>query len=171
MLDLLPVGTWHELHTPGDLVGGRHREPGGCDIGRVEPPISGILMPGDEPWIMGLLDEEPGIPAEDVRPQQIFDRIENLRMTDHLVDPGAENVAAMAATSTTTSESPSLIFTGIAGVSRATTQLRWTAPRLSPAPRERGFERRPGQQVRPDHPAAAPAMLRRGQGQTVRPAR
>ena len=96
MLDLLSVGTGHKLHAAGNLVGGRHRDPGGRDIGRVEPPISGILMPGNEPGIMGLLDEETGIPAEDVRSQQILDRIQDFRMTDHLVDPGEEHVAAVA---------------------------------------------------------------------------
>ncbi|MEH2570227.1 hypothetical protein V1289_009854 [Bradyrhizobium sp. AZCC 2289] len=53
-------------------------------------------MPGHEAWIERLLDEEAGIPAQDVRPQQILDRIENFGMSDHLVDPAEEHVAAMA---------------------------------------------------------------------------
>src|SRR3954451_10863593 len=44
---------------------------------------------------MGLLDEETGIPAQDVRPEQVLHRIEDFRMPDHLVDPGEEHVAAM----------------------------------------------------------------------------
>src|SRR5262245_38174142 len=53
-------------------------------------------MPGHEPWIMRLLDEETGVPAKNVRAQQILNRIQDLRMADHVVDPGKEHVAAMA---------------------------------------------------------------------------
>src|SRR5262245_9503130 len=53
-------------------------------------------MPGHEPGIMRLLDEETGIPAEDIRAQQILDRIQNLGMAEYVVDPGKEHVAAMA---------------------------------------------------------------------------
>src|SRR5258708_4013871 len=53
-------------------------------------------MPGHEAWIMRFLDEEAGIPAQDIRPEQILDRIENSGVPDHLVDPGEEHVAAMA---------------------------------------------------------------------------
>ena len=53
-------------------------------------------MPGHEAGIVRLLDEEAGIPAQDVRPQQILDRVEDFGMPDHLVDPGEQHVAAMA---------------------------------------------------------------------------
>ena len=53
-------------------------------------------MPGYKAGIVRLLDEETGVPAEDVRAQQVFDRIKDFRMTDHLVDPGEEHVAAVA---------------------------------------------------------------------------
>src|SRR3954454_17638238 len=53
-------------------------------------------MPGHEARIMGLLDEEAGIPAQQILPEQILHRIEDFRMPDHLVDPGEEHVAAMA---------------------------------------------------------------------------
>jgi hypothetical protein len=53
-------------------------------------------MPGDKAGIAGLLDKEAGIPAKDIRPEHILDRIQDFRMTGHLVDPGEENVAAMA---------------------------------------------------------------------------
>src|SRR5258707_404827 len=53
-------------------------------------------MPGHEAWIMRFLVEEAGIPAQDVGPEQILDRIEDFGMPDHLVDPGEEHVAAMA---------------------------------------------------------------------------
>jgi hypothetical protein len=45
---------------------------------------------------MRLLDEEAGVPAEDVGSEQILDRIQDLRMPDHFVDPWEQHVAAMA---------------------------------------------------------------------------
>ena len=33
-------------------------------------------MPGDETGIVRLLDEETGVPAKEVRPQQVLDRIQ-----------------------------------------------------------------------------------------------
>src|SRR3954463_7995325 len=53
-------------------------------------------MPGHEARVMGLLDEKAGIPAQDIRPEQILHRIQDFRMPDHLVDPGEEHMAAMA---------------------------------------------------------------------------
>ena len=96
VLDLALVGSGDEFHAAGYLVGRRHRDPCGRDIGRTEAPIGGILMPGDEAGIAGLLDKEAGVPAKDIRPEHILDRIQDFRMACHLVDPGEENVAAMA---------------------------------------------------------------------------
>src|SRR6266481_8807359 len=45
---------------------------------------------------MRLLDEEAGVPAQDVRPEQVLHGIEDFWMPDHLVDPGEQHVAAMA---------------------------------------------------------------------------
>src|SRR5216684_6382592 len=53
-------------------------------------------MPGDEARVMRFLDEEAGIPAQDVRTEQVLDGIEYLGMPDHVVDPGEEHMAAMA---------------------------------------------------------------------------
>ena len=53
-------------------------------------------MPRHETGIARFLDEEAGIPAQDVRTQQILDRIEDFGVPDHLVDPGEEHMAAMA---------------------------------------------------------------------------
>jgi hypothetical protein len=96
VLDLASVSPGNELHAAGDLVGRRHRDPGGRHIGRTEAPIGGVLMPGDKTGIAGLLDKEAGIPAKDVRSEQILHGVEDFRMTYHLIDPGEEDVAAMA---------------------------------------------------------------------------
>src|SRR4051812_1313214 len=52
-------------------------------------------MPRNETWIVRLLDEEAGVPAQDIRPEQILDGIEDFRVPDHLVDPGEQHMAAV----------------------------------------------------------------------------
>src|SRR5260370_42133 len=63
---------------------------------RADPRIGGVLMPWSEAGIMRFLDEEAGVPAQDIRTQQGLDGIEDSRMPDHVVDPGEQHVAAMA---------------------------------------------------------------------------
>src|ERR1700761_8488874 len=53
-------------------------------------------MPGHEAGIARLLDEEAGVPAQDVGTEHVLDGIEYLWMPDHLVDPGKQHMAAMA---------------------------------------------------------------------------
>src|ERR1700722_13647231 len=53
-------------------------------------------MPGHEAGIVGFLDEEAGVPAQDIGPEQVFHRIQYPGVTDHLVDPGKQHMAAMA---------------------------------------------------------------------------
>src|ERR1700723_2000915 len=53
-------------------------------------------MPGYEAGIAGFLDEEAGVPAQDIGPEQVLHRIQYPGMTDHLVDPGEQHVATMA---------------------------------------------------------------------------
>ena len=52
-------------------------------------------MPGYEAGIMGLLDEEAGVPAQDIRSQQILDGVQDRGMADHIVDPREQHVAAV----------------------------------------------------------------------------
>ncbi len=58
--------------------------------------MAGVLKPGDETGIAGLLDKEAGIPAKDIGAEQTLDGIQDFRMAYHPVDPGEEDVAAMA---------------------------------------------------------------------------
>src|ERR1700722_3628313 len=53
-------------------------------------------MPGHEAGIVGFLDKEAGVPAQDIGPEQVLHRIQYPGMTDHLVDPGEQHMAAMA---------------------------------------------------------------------------
>src|ERR1700761_8923182 len=67
-------------------------------------------MPGDEAWIVRLLDEKAGVPAQDVRPDHILYRVEDSGMPDHVVDPAEENVAAVAHLSLDRTAGSSLII-------------------------------------------------------------
>src|SRR4051812_49418456 len=71
-------------------------------------------MPGYEAGIMRFLDEEAGVPAQEIRPQQILDRIQDFRMTDHLVDPWEQHMAAMAHLALDRSSGPRLIILELA---------------------------------------------------------
>src|SRR5665213_891845 len=71
-------------------------------------------MPGYEPGIARFLDEEAGIPAEDIRAQQILDRIQNRGMPDHLIDPGKQHMAAVAHLALDRTAGPRLIVLKLA---------------------------------------------------------
>src|SRR5215470_9086051 len=114
VLDLLLVGACHEFHAAGHLVGGRHRNPCGRYIGRIQPPIGRILMPGYKAGITRLLDEEAGVPAQNVRTQYVLDRIQNFGMPDHVVDPGKQHVAAVAHLALDRAARPRLIILELA---------------------------------------------------------
>src|ERR1700748_2996514 len=71
-------------------------------------------MPGDEPGITRLLDEKAGVPAQDIRAEQVLDRIQDPGMADHLVDPGKQHVAAMAHLTLDRATGPRLIVLELA---------------------------------------------------------
>ena len=71
-------------------VGERH--PGGDDVGRLQPPVGGILVPRDVAWIARLLDEERGAPAQDVGADDVLHRVEDARMADQVVQPGEQQM-------------------------------------------------------------------------------
>src|SRR5580704_66406 len=71
-------------------------------------------MPGDESGIARLLDEEAGVPAQDIGPKQILDRVEDPGMADHVVDPGKQHVAAMAHLALDRATGPRLIVLELA---------------------------------------------------------
>ncbi len=96
VLDLALVGPGNELHAAGNLIRRRHGDPGGGNIGRTEAPIGRVLMPGNKTRIVRFLDEEAGVPAQDIRPEQILHGIQDFGVPHHLVDPGEQHVAAVA---------------------------------------------------------------------------
>ena len=63
---------------------------------------------------MRLLDEEAGVPAQDVRPEQVLHGIEDFGMPDHLVDPGEQHVAAMAHLALDRASTPGFIILELA---------------------------------------------------------
>src|SRR6266849_7997687 len=52
-----------------------------------------VLVPGHEGRIAGLLDEEARAPAEQVRAEDVLDRVQDARVADQLVEPGEEQMA------------------------------------------------------------------------------
>src|ERR1700761_8506326 len=96
VLDLLAMGAGDELHAARYFVRRRHRDPRGRHVRRTKSPIGRVLMPRDKTGIARFLDKEGRVPAQDIGPEQILDRVEDLGMADHLVDPGEQHVAAMA---------------------------------------------------------------------------
>src|SRR5690242_13628730 len=53
-------------------------------------------MPGHEALRARVLDPEDGAPAEDVRPDQLLDRVEHARIADQVVQPLEEQKSAAA---------------------------------------------------------------------------
>ena len=72
------------------LAGERH--PRGHHVVLLEAPIGRILVPGDEAGAVRLLDEEVRGPAQEIGPEHVLDRVEDLGMVDQLVAPGEQQV-------------------------------------------------------------------------------
>ncbi len=53
-------------------------------------------MPAHEALPVRLLDEEGGLPAQQVRPQDVLDGIEDARVAHQLVHPGEEKIELLA---------------------------------------------------------------------------
>ncbi len=81
-----------ELHVAVLRRGVGERDPGGHHVGRIQPPVGRVLVPGDEAGAARLLDEEVGGPAKDVGADHVGHRIEDCRMVDQLVGPGEQQV-------------------------------------------------------------------------------
>ena len=77
---------------PFAVAGRRQGHPGGDHVGPIEAPIGRVLVPGDERRVARLLDEEVRGPAEEVRPVEILDRVEDALMTHEIGDPGEEEM-------------------------------------------------------------------------------
>ncbi len=97
-------GSWSILWLPGinlhvAVLGRRlgERDPGGHHVVGIEAPVGRVLVPGHEARVVRLLDEEVGGPAQDVRPDHVLDRVEDLRVVHQFVGPGEEEVASCAA--------------------------------------------------------------------------
>ncbi len=89
---ILDVRARYHFHASADRVAFRERDPCRDDVVRLEPPVGRVLVPGNKTWIGRFLDEEVGGPAQDVRPDQVLYRIDNLRVVHQLVGPGEEQV-------------------------------------------------------------------------------
>ena len=73
----------------------RERDPGGHDVGRLQPPIGEILMPGDVARVVRFLGEEAARPAQDVGSDHALDRIEHGVVAHQLVEPGEQQMGLL----------------------------------------------------------------------------
>jgi len=53
-------------------------------------------MPGYEARILGLLDEKGTRPAQQIRSQQIFDRVQNARVENEVPEPREQQMRLVA---------------------------------------------------------------------------
>ena len=90
------VGARDHAHGPVGGIAVGEGDPGGDDVGGIEAPVGGILVPGHEAGIARLLDEEAAAPAEDVRADHILYRIEDAGMANELIQPGEQQVGLVA---------------------------------------------------------------------------
>src|SRR5205809_6309663 len=75
--DLRAMRAWHHAHRAVLHGGVRERHPRRDDVGLAEAPVGRVLVPGHVRRIPRLLDEEARAPAEEVRPQDGFDGVED----------------------------------------------------------------------------------------------
>ena len=61
-----------------------------------QPPVSRILVPGNEAGVIRFLDEEVGRPAQDIGSDQVLDRIDDSRVMHELVCPGEKQMRLVA---------------------------------------------------------------------------
>ena len=86
------MGAGHETHAAVGLGDRAEGEPG-ANLGvAVQAPIAQVLMPRDEAFGVGLLEEEGRPPDQDVGPEDRLDRIEDRRMGDDLVGEAEDDV-------------------------------------------------------------------------------
>ena len=90
--DIANMGTRHDPHAPG-VKGSRGKcQPGGDDSLAGEAPVLRVLMPRDETRALRFLDPEKCVPAKNIGPNQLLDRIENTRVTDQIIKPLKEHM-------------------------------------------------------------------------------
>ena len=78
------VGSGQHLQRSVCGVGMREGDPGGGFFMRIETEIGAVLMPGDVSAILATFGEDRSAEQEDVRTDQVFERVENARAAGEL---------------------------------------------------------------------------------------
>src|SRR2546427_98308 len=65
-------------------------------VGMAEAPVGRVLVPGDVRRIVRLLDEEARAPAQEVRAEDVLDRVEDARMPHQPIEPREEQMGLVA---------------------------------------------------------------------------
>ena len=84
---VLGLRAWQELHAAVFEVSGCQCHPGGHNRIFIQTPIECVLVPGHEPGTVGFFDEEIRRPAQEVRAEHVFRRIDDFRMVHKLINP------------------------------------------------------------------------------------
>ena len=63
------------------------RDPGADNVFGTVAPVVGVLVPAHEVLLLRLLDQDRGVPGENVRTDERFDRVEDGRMADEGIRP------------------------------------------------------------------------------------
>src|SRR5271170_7444285 len=81
------------LHASCFPAGIGQRNPGANLLVRFEAEIAAVLVPGSEGRRVWLLDEKCARPDQDVGPDHVLDRVQDLRMPDERVEPGRMSIS------------------------------------------------------------------------------
>ena len=95
MRDLLDVGPRDHAHGPALDGALRERDPRGHHVRLAQAPVGRVLVPRHEGRVARLLDEEARAPAEQVRAEDVLDRIEDAGIPDQPVEPREQEMALL----------------------------------------------------------------------------
>jgi len=86
------MAAWYHPHVAVGWGAVRESDPRGEDVGLGKTPVRGVLVPGHEAGASRLLGEERGVPAEEIRPQHVLDRVEDGGVADEIREPREEQM-------------------------------------------------------------------------------
>ena len=94
--ELTPVAARQDAHATAFFRCRRQRQPHGDKIVRIQSPITQVLVPGYERAALRFLHPKQCVPAENIRADEIFHRVQNGRSSHQLVDPGEKQMRLIA---------------------------------------------------------------------------
>jgi hypothetical protein len=87
-----PVAAGHDAHIAVLHRARREGHPRGEDVRLAQSPVRRVLVPGDEAGAPRFLREEGRVPAQEIRPEDVLDSVEEDGMPHQLGKPREEEV-------------------------------------------------------------------------------